>query len=62
MGYSIDGGFGEYAVAYADYVVKVPEGVDPFDAAPLPCAGVTTYKAIANVESGRVAARVVFEL
>jgi alcohol dehydrogenase, propanol-preferring len=46
MGYSIDGGFGEYATAYARYVVKVPDGVDPFDAAPLTCAGVTTYKAI----------------
>ncbi|HEY3205700.1 MAG TPA: alcohol dehydrogenase AdhP [Gaiellaceae bacterium] len=46
MGYSIDGGFGEYATAYARYVVKVPEGIDPFDAAPLTCAGVTTYKAI----------------
>ena len=46
MGYSIDGGFGEYAVAYARYVVKVPEGIDPFDAAPLTCAGVTTYKAV----------------
>ncbi len=46
IGYSIDGGFGEYAVAYADYVVKIPEGVDPIDAAPLTCAGVTTYKAV----------------
>ena len=46
MGYSIDGGFGEYAVAYGRYVVKVPSGIDPFDAAPLTCAGVTTYKAI----------------
>jgi propanol-preferring alcohol dehydrogenase len=46
MGYTIDGGFGEYATAYARYVVKVPEGVDPFDAAPLTCAGVTTYKAV----------------
>ena len=46
MGYSIDGGFGEYATAYARYVVKVPEAIDPFDAAPLTCAGVTTYKAI----------------
>ena len=26
-GYSIDGGFAEYAVADADYVVPVPEGV-----------------------------------
>jgi alcohol dehydrogenase, propanol-preferring len=46
MGYSIDGTFGEYATAYARYVVRVPEGVDPFDAAPLTCAGVTTYKAV----------------
>jgi propanol-preferring alcohol dehydrogenase len=46
MGYSYDGAFGEYASAYADYVVKVPEGMDPLDAAPLTCAGVTTYKAI----------------
>ena len=46
MGYSIDGAFGEYATAYARYVVAVPEGIDPFDAAPLCCAGVTTYKAV----------------
>ena len=45
-GYSVDGGFAEYAKAHARYVVKVPEGVDPFDAAPLTCAGVTTYKAV----------------
>ena len=46
MGYSFDGAFGEYAIAYARYVVEVPEGIDPFDAAPLTCAGVTTYKAV----------------
>jgi alcohol dehydrogenase, propanol-preferring len=46
MGYSMDGTFGEYAVAFGRYVVKVPDGVDPFDAAPLTCAGVTTYKAV----------------
>jgi propanol-preferring alcohol dehydrogenase len=46
MGYSIDGGFGEYATAYARYAVRVPDGIDPFDAAPLTCAGVTTYKAV----------------
>ena len=46
MGYSIDGGFGEYAIAYGRYVVEVPEEIDPFDAAPLTCAGVTTYKAV----------------
>jgi alcohol dehydrogenase, propanol-preferring len=47
MGYSIDGGFGEYATAFARYVVRVPDGVDPLDAAPLTCAGVTMYKAVA---------------
>jgi propanol-preferring alcohol dehydrogenase len=46
MGYTINGAFGEYATAYARYVVKVPEGIDSFDAAPLTCAGVTTYKAV----------------
>jgi alcohol dehydrogenase, propanol-preferring len=45
-GYSIDGSFAEYAVADAAYLVPVPEGVSPHDAAPLTCAGVTTYKAI----------------
>jgi propanol-preferring alcohol dehydrogenase len=45
-GYSIDGGFAEYAKGHGRHVVKVPTGVDPFDAAPLTCAGVTTYKAV----------------
>jgi propanol-preferring alcohol dehydrogenase len=45
-GYSFDGGFGEYATAYGRYVVSVPDGVSSLDAAPLTCAGVTTYKAI----------------
>jgi propanol-preferring alcohol dehydrogenase len=41
-GYSIDGGFAEYVQAYGRYVVRVPDRVDPVDAAPLTCAGVTT--------------------
>jgi propanol-preferring alcohol dehydrogenase len=45
-GYSVDGGYAEYATAAAKYVAKVPDGVDPLDAAPLTCAGVTTYKAV----------------
>ena len=45
-GYSIDGSYAEYAKASARYVAKVPDGVDPLDAAPLTCAGVTTYKAV----------------
>lgn len=45
-GYSVDGAWAEYAVADANYVVQVPAEVSSFDAAPLTCAGVTTYKAI----------------
>jgi len=45
-GYSIDGGFAEYLVADAYYAVTVPAGIDPAEAAPLTCAGVTTYKAV----------------
>lgn len=45
-GYSVDGGFAEYVVANAAYLGHVPAGVDPFDAAPLTCAGLTTYKAV----------------
>ncbi|HZP73697.1 MAG TPA: alcohol dehydrogenase AdhP [Gaiellaceae bacterium] len=45
-GYSVDGGFAEYVKANARYVVKVPAGIDPAEAAPLTCAGVTTYKAV----------------
>ncbi len=46
MGYTMDGGYAEYTLAYASHAVKVPEGVSSFDAAPLTCAGVTTYKAL----------------
>jgi len=45
-GYSVHGSYAEYAKASAKYVAKVPDGVDPLDAAPLTCAGVTTYKAV----------------
>jgi len=45
-GYFMDGAYAEYAAAYSRHVVKVPDGVDPGAAAPLTCAGVTTYKAV----------------
>ena len=46
MGYTMDGSYAEHAVAYASHVVPVPAGVSSVDAAPLTCAGVTTYKAL----------------
>lgn len=45
-GYTVNGGFAEYVVADAAFVGLVPDGIDPLDAAPLTCAGVTTYKAV----------------
>jgi propanol-preferring alcohol dehydrogenase len=45
-GYSVDGCHAEYLVADARYAVAVPAGIDPAEAAPLTCAGVTTYKAV----------------
>ncbi len=56
-GYGVDGCFAEYVVADADFVVPVPEGIDPLDAAPLTCAGVTTYKAV-KLSGARPATRV----
>jgi propanol-preferring alcohol dehydrogenase len=45
-GYSVNGNFAEYAVVPAAFAALVPEAVSSLDAAPLTCAGVTTYKAI----------------
>jgi alcohol dehydrogenase, propanol-preferring len=45
-GYSIDGGYADYTKAFARYVGRVPDRVNSFEAAPLTCAGVTTYKAV----------------
>ncbi|HTJ67650.1 MAG TPA: zinc-dependent alcohol dehydrogenase [Actinospica sp.] len=45
-GFALDGTYAEYAVADDRYVVTVPDAVTPFDAAPLTCAGLTTYKAV----------------
>jgi alcohol dehydrogenase, propanol-preferring len=45
-GYSVNGTFAEYALAPAAFATLVPDSVSSRDAAPLTCAGVTTYKAI----------------
>ena len=45
-GYTRNGGFAEYILADPNYVAHVPVGLAPAEAAPLICAGVTTYKGI----------------
>ena len=45
-GYTQNGGFAEYVVADPSYVAHIPAGLGPENAAPLICAGVTSYKGI----------------
>ncbi len=45
-GISYDGGYQEYMVAPVEAVAHMPESLDPADAAPLMCAGITTFNAL----------------
>jgi alcohol dehydrogenase, propanol-preferring len=45
-GYSVNGGFAQYVVANAAYAAHIPNGLSFPDAAPVLCAGVTTYKGL----------------
>ncbi|MEF8816994.1 MAG: alcohol dehydrogenase [Salinibacter sp.] len=47
-GIHFDGGYAEYMTAPAEAVAKMPEGLDATDAAPLLCAGITTFNALRN--------------
>jgi D-arabinose 1-dehydrogenase-like Zn-dependent alcohol dehydrogenase len=47
-GVSFDGGYAEYMVAPAIAVALVPENLSVVEAAPLMCAGITTYNALRN--------------
>jgi propanol-preferring alcohol dehydrogenase len=50
-GYSVDGAYAEYVLAPAAYVGRIPEGLDFTEAAPILCAGVTTYKGIKETDT-----------
>lgn len=45
-GYTKNGGFAEYILADPNYVAHVPAGLSAIEAAPLICAGVTSYKGL----------------
>jgi NADPH2:quinone reductase len=47
-GLTFDGGYAEYATVPAEALARVPESLDAVDAAPLLCAGVTTFNALRN--------------
>jgi D-arabinose 1-dehydrogenase-like Zn-dependent alcohol dehydrogenase len=47
-GFSYDGGYAEYMVAPQEAVAAVPDSLDPVAAAPLLCAGITTFNSLRN--------------
>jgi len=57
-GVSRNGGYAEYATVRAEAAVRIPAGISVIDAAPLLCAGVTTFNGIRqmNVTAGDIVA------
>jgi D-arabinose 1-dehydrogenase-like Zn-dependent alcohol dehydrogenase len=47
-GIAYDGGYAEYMIAPAGALAAIPEGLSAVDAAPLMCAGITTFNALRN--------------
>lgn len=50
-GYTKNGGFAEYIVADPNYVAHIPAHLAPREAAPLICAGITSYKGIKETQA-----------
>jgi alcohol dehydrogenase, propanol-preferring len=53
-GYTVDGGYAEYATARADFVFPLPAALDDLNAAPLLCAGIIGFRSlrVAEVQPG----------
>jgi alcohol dehydrogenase/propanol-preferring alcohol dehydrogenase len=47
-GITVDGGYAEYVVAPASALARMPDEIASVDAAPLLCAGVTTFNSLRN--------------
>src|SRR6204780_3636899 len=50
-GYTKNGGFAEYMIGDPDYEADIPKGLGAKQAAPLICAGITTYKGVKQTEA-----------
>ncbi|KDC55019.1 alcohol dehydrogenase [Pseudoalteromonas sp. S3431] len=50
-GYTKNGGFAEYIIADPNYVAHIPDGLSAVQAAPIICAGITTYKGIKETDA-----------
>ncbi len=53
-GYTVDGGYAEYATARVDFVFPLPAALDDLHAAPLLCAGIIGFRSlrVAGVQPG----------
>ena len=53
-GYTVDGGYAEYAAARRDFVFPLPSDLDDLHAAPLLCAGIIGFRSlrVAGVQEG----------
>jgi len=53
-GYTVDGGYAEYALAEESFVYPIPDGFDDLAAAPLLCAGIIGFRCLrlGNVQQG----------
>jgi D-arabinose 1-dehydrogenase-like Zn-dependent alcohol dehydrogenase len=47
-GLSYDGGYAEYMIAPQEALARIPDDLSDIDAAPLLCAGITTFNALRN--------------
>ena len=47
-GISYDGGYAEYVIVPASTLARIPRKLSPVEAAPIMCAGVTTFNALRN--------------
>ena len=47
-GFTYDGGYAEYMIAPTEAVASIPDELSATEAAPLMCAGITTYNALRN--------------
>jgi propanol-preferring alcohol dehydrogenase len=53
-GYTVDGGYAEYALARSDFIFSLPSALDDLQAAPLLCAGIIGFRSlrVAGIKNG----------
>jgi D-arabinose 1-dehydrogenase-like Zn-dependent alcohol dehydrogenase len=51
-GITYDGGYAEYMLARVEALAMIPEDLSPVEAAPLMCAGITTFNCLRNTNAG----------